>query len=215
MSRSSTSLIVRTTLWQSTTTAAMHFLTLSWWTLVGAFVAFADALHIPFLPQTTNTSTNVKEDNLHCTAAASNNSRVAYIFFNPAAGGGSTAQEEIDTIQHILEPEISVKIIHTDKHHPEKQCRKFVKKLLRQSSQQQQQHPSTTNSIVVAAGGDGTVSAVARALIHTGLPLGVIPRGTANAFATALGIPTSSLEAACENLTRGPPSKSRRSSVRR
>jgi diacylglycerol kinase (ATP) len=43
--------------------------------------------------------------------------------------------------------------------------------------------------LVIAAGGDGTVSAVAGALVGTGIPLGIIPRGTANAFAVALGIP--------------------------
>lgn len=42
--------------------------------------------------------------------------------------------------------------------------------------------------LVIAAGGDGTVSAVAGTLIGTGIPLGIIPRGTANAFAVALGI---------------------------
>eukprot|EP00775_Hariotina_reticulata_P013012 gene13012-13141_t len=44
--------------------------------------------------------------------------------------------------------------------------------------------------IVIASGGDGTVGAVAGVLINTGVPLGIIPRGTANAFSVALGIPT-------------------------
>ena len=42
--------------------------------------------------------------------------------------------------------------------------------------------------LVIAAGGDGTVSAVAGGLIGKQIPLGIIPRGTANAFAVALGI---------------------------
>jgi diacylglycerol kinase family enzyme len=42
---------------------------------------------------------------------------------------------------------------------------------------------------VVAAGGDGTVSAVAGALVGTGIPLGIIPLGTLNHFAADLGIP--------------------------
>ena len=41
--------------------------------------------------------------------------------------------------------------------------------------------------IIVASGGDGTVSAVAGAVIGTDIPLAVIPRGTANAFSSALG----------------------------
>lgn len=43
--------------------------------------------------------------------------------------------------------------------------------------------------IVIAAGGDGTVSGVAAALLGTDCCLGIIPTGTANGFATALGIP--------------------------
>ena len=43
---------------------------------------------------------------------------------------------------------------------------------------------------IVAAGGDGTVSSVAAELVGTGLTLGVLPLGTSNSFAAALGIPT-------------------------
>jgi diacylglycerol kinase family enzyme len=42
---------------------------------------------------------------------------------------------------------------------------------------------------VVAAGGDGTVSAVAHALIGAGAALGVLPLGTLNHFARDVGIP--------------------------
>jgi len=44
-------------------------------------------------------------------------------------------------------------------------------------------------SLVFAAGGDGTVRACAQALAGTGIPLAIVPLGTANLTARALGIP--------------------------
>lgn len=49
---------------------------------------------------------------------------------------------------------------------------------------------------VVLGGGDGTLNAAAPALIETGLPLGVIPLGTANDLARTLGLPADPVEAA-------------------
>lgn len=43
--------------------------------------------------------------------------------------------------------------------------------------------------LFIASGGDGTVSAVANSLMGTNIPLGVIPRGTANAFSIISNIP--------------------------
>lgn len=55
---------------------------------------------------------------------------------------------------------------------------------------------------VVAVGGDGTVSSVAAALAGTAVRLGVIPRGTSNSVARALGIPLD-LDAACAVVAGG------------
>ncbi len=46
-----------------------------------------------------------------------------------------------------------------------------------------------TVDLVVLGGGDGTLSSAAPALIETGLPLGILPLGTANDLARTLGIP--------------------------
>jgi diacylglycerol kinase family enzyme len=46
-----------------------------------------------------------------------------------------------------------------------------------------------TPPLIVAAGGDGTVSAVASALVDTPIPLAVLPVGTLNHFARDIGVP--------------------------
>lgn len=55
---------------------------------------------------------------------------------------------------------------------------------------------------VVVAGGDGSLNAAAPALIKTGLPLGIIPAGTANDLARTLGLPDN-MEAAADVIAAG------------
>jgi YegS/Rv2252/BmrU family lipid kinase len=55
---------------------------------------------------------------------------------------------------------------------------------------------------VVVAGGDGTLNAAAAALVRTGLPLGIVPTGTANVLARTLGLPTD-IEAATDVIASG------------
>jgi len=58
------------------------------------------------------------------------------------------------------------------------------------------------HALVVVGGGDGTVSAVATAMVGTGSSLGVLPLGTLNHFAKDLKIPLA-LEAAVDNIFSG------------
>lgn len=50
--------------------------------------------------------------------------------------------------------------------------------------------------LVIVGGGDGSLNAAAPALVETGLPLGVLPLGTANDFARTLAIPPDPAQAA-------------------
>ena len=50
--------------------------------------------------------------------------------------------------------------------------------------------------LAIIGGGDGTLNAAAAGLVYTGLPLGLLPLGTANDFARTLGIPPDPVEAA-------------------
>jgi len=55
---------------------------------------------------------------------------------------------------------------------------------------------------IVAGGGDGTINAVAGALVHSTKKLGILPLGTLNHFSKDLGVPVD-LPGAVENLTQG------------
>ena len=59
-----------------------------------------------------------------------------------------------------------------------------------------------TIDFVIACGGDGTLSGAAPAIIKTGLPMGILPMGTANDLARTLGIPNG-LEQAADIIIAG------------
>ncbi len=99
--------------------------------------------------------------------------RVAHLIFNPVAGQGNSEQE-LELIQRMLEPHFHLEVHQTS---VEVCAEHLAEKAV-----------AAHADLVIASGGDGTVSAVAGALIGTETPLGIIPRGTANAFAAALGI---------------------------
>jgi diacylglycerol kinase (ATP) len=99
---------------------------------------------------------------------------VAHLIFNPIAGQGN-AEQDLDLIRQLLEPHLHLKVCQTT--------------LDTDSAQLARDAIAAGADIIIASGGDGTVSSVAGELISTGIPLGIIPRGTANAFSVALGIP--------------------------
>lgn len=100
--------------------------------------------------------------------------QIAHLIFNPVSGQGN-ADEELVLIRQLLEPHFHLHIAFTE---PEVSPQQLAKEAI-----------DAKANLIIASGGDGTVSAVAGAVIDTGIPLGVIPRGTANAFAASLGIP--------------------------
>ena len=122
-------------------------------------------------------------------------SRVAYLIFNPVAGQGNP-DRDLALIRQILEPQVFLHTIFTQPDvDPAEQAKEAIAKI--------QANPTEADTgFLIASGGDGTLSAVAGATIGTGIPLGVIPRGTANAFSVALGIPTG-LRLACETIASG------------
>lgn len=99
--------------------------------------------------------------------------------------GQGNPEEELSLIKQHLESKVNLIVKHTTK---EISAEKLA-----------QQAVVAGASCIIASGGDGTVSQVAEVLIGTDIPLGVIARGTANAFANALNIPDN-IEEACETI---------------
>lgn len=123
-------------------------------------------------------------------------SQVAYLIFNPVAGQGDP-DLALAMIREILEPQILVNVIKTKPDVDPSEQARVVIETIRSRNDNELGH-----CLIIASGGDGTVSAVAGATIGTGIPLGIIPRGTANAFAVGLGIPTN-LRDACNTILAG------------
>jgi YegS/Rv2252/BmrU family lipid kinase len=113
--------------------------------------------------------------------------RSACLIFNPAAGQ-SDPDQDLAQIQDILGSEINLEICLTTK--------EVGADLLAQAAVKR------GVEAIIASGGDGTLSAAAAAVVGTDIPLGIISRGTANAFATALNIPDT-VEAACKTILKG------------
>jgi YegS/Rv2252/BmrU family lipid kinase len=125
----------------------------------------------------------LKNPNLEATKMT----RSAYLIFNPVAGQGNSEQE-LALICSILQPTIALDIRLTT---PEVDAAMLAQQAVQEGAE-----------AIIASGGDGTISAATSALTGTKIPLGIISRGTANAFANALDLPTT-IEAACETILAG------------
>lgn len=61
------------------------------------------------------------------------------------------------------------------------------------------EHIERGADLIIAAGGDGTINEVADGMMHSGVPLGILPAGTANVLAMEMGI-GSKMEKAAEKI---------------
>jgi YegS/Rv2252/BmrU family lipid kinase len=113
--------------------------------------------------------------------------RKACLIFNPAAGQ-SDPDQDLEIIKTLLSPEFDLDIQFTSE---EIDAGELAQEAVKNGVE-----------MLLAAGGDGTLSAVAEATVGTNIPLGAIARGTANAFAAALGLPNT-IEQACEMILNG------------
>ena len=80
----------------------------------------------------------------------------------------------------------------------------FRSQLQRDITEHIQQMDADLYDAIVVSGGDGTLNIVINALLNNNieLPIGIIPSGTANDFATFLQLPQDAI-AACERITEG------------
>lgn len=117
-------------------------------------------------------------------------SLVAHLIFNPVSGNGH-GEQDLDFIKQMLEPHLHLEVHVTNS---DTNLQELASQAIAQDA-----------DLIIASGGDGTVSAVAGAIIGTKIPLGIIPRGTANAFGMALGITQqiSQIRRACEIILAG------------
>ncbi len=111
----------------------------------------------------------------------------ACLIFNPVAGQGDP-DRDLETIESMLRPTIDLEVVITT---AECEPGELASAAIARGAE-----------AIIASGGDGTLSAVAAALMGTDIPLGIISRGTANAFANALDLPTTIPEA-CESIVAG------------
>ncbi len=109
-------------------------------------------------------------------------SSCAHLIFNPVSGQGN-AEADLAFLRSCLEANLTLTVYETS---PDRDANTLAAQSVEQGV-----------DLVIVSGGDGTINAAAEALIGSSIPLAIIPRGTANAVASAMGIPTN-LEEACQ-----------------
>lgn len=112
-----------------------------------------------------------------------------YLIFNPVSGQGDP-EVDLTIIRSEIESSASLTVLQTTKEDTAEDLAALA--------------VNRGADCVIASGGDGTVSAVAGALIKGNATLGIVPRGTANAIASAFSISTDVLEA-CRTILTGNP----------
>ena len=102
------------------------------------------------------------------------------LFINSTSGRAKKGKELKNLLAAAAKlPDLEVRTIHKGQNLGE-----IINNLLKQGVK-----------VVGVAGGDGTINAVASALVKTGVPLVVIPFGTLNHFARDIGVPSNLDEA--------------------
>lgn len=109
------------------------------------------------------------------------------LIFNPVSGAGNAFQD-LKQICEILTPHVDLEVRFTA---PDRSAIDLAHQAIAHGAE-----------MIIASGGDGTVSHIANVLDNTDVVLAVIPRGTANAFAAALSLPTD-VKGACESILLG------------
>jgi YegS/Rv2252/BmrU family lipid kinase len=100
-------------------------------------------------------------------------SRLVYVIANPAAGQGNFDIRELNT--RFSAAEIEWEVFFTKKWGD---AEALARRALDDGA-----------NVVAAYGGDGTVAEVGGALVGTGIPIAILPGGTANVMSVELGIP--------------------------
>ncbi|MCX5800024.1 MAG: diacylglycerol kinase family lipid kinase [Candidatus Eisenbacteria bacterium] len=105
-----------------------------------------------------------------------NSSQKVFVVFNPKAGKEGQADEVRAALaRHFIPPQWTPEIYETT-------GKEDVAALCRAACER-------GASLVIAVGGDGTLVGVANGLVHSPVPLGILPLGTGNNLARALLIP--------------------------